>query len=117
MLGQLSTENPRQSLLLLNSQLPAMEAVAHCINQGWPVLLAGGQGRGKKPPGSRQDVLKSDGTAYPAKPEGVPAYKQFKILNAASLVAALPILRIRHAQCEGSEGSSLLLGCSISLRL
>lgn len=31
---------------LLNGQLPVLESVAHCLQQAWPVLLAGGQGRG-----------------------------------------------------------------------
>lgn len=35
------------SLRLLNGQLPVLEAAAHCVQQAWPMLLAGGQGAGK----------------------------------------------------------------------
>jgi hypothetical protein len=37
------------SLQLLNGQLGVIESVAHCVEQNWPVLLAGGNGTGWPP--------------------------------------------------------------------
>jgi len=65
-----SSREGSSSLQLLNGQLGVLESVTHCVQQGWPVLLAGGQGTGgsmcsplivenwfvSKHPGFRQDL-------------------------------------------------------------